>query len=226
MDPQLWNERIGRTKGASVGQLFPSLEERISFTITELARVFGVTVQAVHHWIQTGKLRRVTRVSKNGQFRIPRQEFVRLLRESGRSMPGLWEETQARRLKVLFVDDNAQIRRLVEEVSRSPQMPFLATTAGNVEDGIVLAAQILPDVIFLDYFFAKDRLRGDQALAFIRNAKAIRRMKVVGVSHDPRVGRKMLAAGADGFLEKPFSLGDLRECISSQVPQRREGSES
>jgi CheY-like chemotaxis protein len=96
-------------------------------------------------------------------------------------------------------------------------MPFVAKTAANVEDGIIVAAQFFPDVIFLDYYFAADRLRGDQALAFIRKAKAIREAKVVGVSNDPRIGKKMLAAGADGFLRKPFGLAEFGASLLEQT---------
>ncbi len=204
-------------KSALLREVFPRLEERKLFTITEVARVFGVTVQAVHHWIRVGRIRRATRLSRTGEYRIPRREFVRLLREGGRSVAGLWEAPEAHGLKVLYIDDNAQIRRLVEEIGRCSDMPFVAKTAPNVEDGIILAAQFLPDVIFLDYFFAKGRLRGDQALAFIRKAKAISKVKVVGVSMAPRIGRKMMAAGADGFLEKPFGVTEFRESILEQT---------
>ncbi len=201
----------------AVARLFPTLEERASFSITELARVFGVTVQAVHQWLKNGKLRGVTRTSARGNYRIPRREFVRLLRESGRSVPGIWEEPSPPRLKLLFIDDDPQIRRLVKDFSECRWIPLEAKTAPTVEDGIVLAAQFLPDVIFLDYFFADDRLRGDQALAFIRGAKARRKVRVVGMSCHARIGRKMLEAGADGFLRKPFTLGALKEAILAQT---------
>lgn len=212
-------------KATLLREVFPSIEERSRFTITEVARVFGVTVQAVHHWIEVGRVRRATRVSRKGQYRIPRQEFVRLLREAGRSVPGLWELLRARRTtKVLYIDDNAQIRLLVEEIARCRGMPFVAKTAPNVEDGIILAAQFLPEVIFLDYFFAEGRLRGDQALSFIRKAKAIRKVKVVGVSMDLQIGRKLMAAGADGFLRKPFGVADFRESILEQTARGLAGT--
>ncbi|MFN3486165.1 MAG: response regulator [Planctomycetota bacterium] len=221
MDPALWIERVGRTRGTPVDEVFPSLEDRSAFTIAEVARVFGVTVQAVHRWLHTGKLRRVTRMSERGQYQIPRQEFVRLLRESGRSVPGLWQDPQTRETKVLFIDDNAQLRRLVEEIARSPRMSFTVKTAPNFEDGIILAAQCLPDVVFLDTFFGKGRLDGDEALAFIRRAKAIQKVKVVAVSSDSEIGRKMMAAGADGFLRKPFGVTEFRASLLEQTAAAR-----
>lgn len=211
------------TKGVSVDEVFPSLEVRTIFTITEVARVFGVTVQAVHQWLRIGKIRRVTRTSKLGQYRIPRREFVRLLRESGRSVPGLWEKPRRSLAKVLLIDDYRPIRLMMEEGAGSSRLPFEFRTASNVEDGIILAAQFLPDVIVLDYFFRGDRLQGDQALAFIRKAKVIRKVRVVGMSSDPRIGQKMMVAGADGFLLKPFSLRELQESILSQIAGRKGG---
>ncbi len=201
-------------------RIFPRLEERDSFTITELAGVFGLTVQAIHQWLRIGRIRRVTRTSKKGHYRIPRPEFVRLLKESGRSVRGLWEKPRKRLAKVLLIDDSRHIRVMVREGAGSSLLPFDIKTAPNAEDGIVLAAQFLPDVIVLDYFFGNDRLQGDQALAFIRKAKAIRRTRIIAVDSDPRIGRKMLDAGADDFLRKPFSLGKLRESVVRQTTRQ------
>jgi CheY-like chemotaxis protein len=221
MDPALWIERVGRTRGTPVDEVFPSFEDRSAFTIAEVARVFGVTVQAVHRWLHTGKLRRVTRMSERGQYQITSQEFVRLLRESGRSVPGLWQDPQTRETKALFTDDNAQLRRLVEEIARSPRMSFTVKTAPNFEDGIILAAQCLPDAVFLDTFLGKGRLDGDEALAFIRRAKAIQKVKVVAVSSDSEIGRKTMAAGADGFLRKPFGVTEVRASFLEQTAAAR-----
>jgi CheY-like chemotaxis protein len=194
-------------------RLFPTVEERTTFSITEVARAFGVSVQAVHQWLRSGKLRRHSRTSAKGRYRIPRAEFVRLLRESGRPVQGLWEGGSVPRLRLLFIDDDRAIRKLVNDFSECHWIPLEARTAPNVEDGIVLASQFVPDIIFLDYFFADDRLRGDHALTFIRGAKAMRKVRVVGMSSDPRLGRKMEEAGADGFLRKPFTLAALKETI-------------
>jgi CheY-like chemotaxis protein len=202
---------------SSAASPFQRIEERSSFSITELADTFGVTVQAVHQWLKSGRLRKVFRTSKNGKFRIPRREFVRLLRESGCPVPGLWEPSKRRRARVLVVDEYRPLRRLVEEASRTRLLPFEVRTAQSVEDGIVLAAQFMPQVILLAESFERDRLQGVQALAFIRNARAIRKVRVIGVSASARVGRMLLEAGADAFLQKPFLLGELRASILSQL---------
>lgn len=159
----------------------------------------------------------MTRTSERGHYRIPRSEFVRLLKESGRTVPGLWEKPQSYLAKVLVIDDDQPIRVLMEEGAGSSLLPFEIRTAPNVEDGIVIAARFLPDVILLDYFIAEDRLRGDQALSFIRKAKDIRKVRVIGMSGFQRDGRKMLAAGADDFVQKPFSLRELQESILRQT---------
>lgn len=200
--------------------IFPRLEERTAFTITEVAGVFDVTVQAVHQWLRSGKIRRVTRTSEKGHYRIPRSELVRLLKESGRSVPGLWETPSNFLAKVLVIDDDRLIRVMMEEGAGSSLLPFEIRTAPNVEDGIIIAAQFLPDVILLDYFLADDRMRGDQALLFIRKAKTIRKVRVIGMSGFRRDRRRMLEAGADDFVQKPFSLRELQESILRQIQRR------
>jgi CheY-like chemotaxis protein len=212
-----WIERLGRSEGLPADRLFPSLEERPSFSFQDLARLFGVTVQAVHQWYRTGKLLKVARTSRRGQYRLPRREVIRLLQASGRSVTGLWENPKARQVKILFIDDDSPVRRFVEEISQTMRAPLLLRTAPNVEDGIMLAAEFLPDVLYLDYYFGRDRLRGDAAVAFIRKAKAIRDARLIAVASDSGIGRKMVAAGADEFIRKPFGAADLRASFQEQI---------
>jgi CheY-like chemotaxis protein len=196
---------------------FQRIEERNSFSIAELADTLGVTVQAVHQWLKSGRLRNVFRISKNGQYRIPRREFVRVLRESGCPVPGLWEPPKRRRARVLVIDGYRPLRRLVEEASRTRHLPFEVKTAQSVEDGVVLAARFMPQVILLAESFERDRLQGVQGLAFIRNARAIRKVRVIAVSASAKVGRELVEGGADAFLQKPFLLEELRDSILSQL---------
>lgn len=193
-------------------------EER-PFSISEVAKLFGVTVQAVHLWIKSGRLRKRTRTSERGTYQIPRSEVVRLLEAAGREVPGLWERRFA---KVLVIDDDPGIRKLVLAAGRRPAFPMTVEAASSVEDGIVLAARFQPDVILLDAAFSKDLLSGLEGLAFIRHATLIRKSKVIALVDHSRTAARFLKAGAEGVLQKPFGLSDLRSAIyralKSSVP--------
>jgi len=180
------------------------------FSILDVARLFGVTVQAVHVWMKSGRLRRWTRTSKKGNYLIPRSEVVRLLESAGREVPGLWERRFA---KVLVIDDDPGIRKLALAAGRNPAFPMSVETASNVEDGIVLAGSFLPDVILLDTFFSKDLLSGLEGLAFIRHATLIRKSKVIALVDHSRTAARFLKGGAEGVLRKPFGLAELRSSI-------------
>lgn len=191
--------------------------QRTHFRISEVAQVFGLTVQTIHFWLKTGRIRRYQRTSGQGSYMIPRAEFIRLLREAGLESPGLWERPRAR---VLLIDDDRLIREMAQDAAKSRLCPMEVRTAATAEDGLLLAAEFRPDVIVLDYFFSRDRLRGDQALAFIRKAKRTRSLRVIAVANDRRILQRMVRAGANGILLKPFDLGELREAIALQAALR------
>jgi CheY-like chemotaxis protein len=203
---------LSMNRWASEDSLDPS--KRAYFRISEVAQVFGLTVQTIHFWLKTGRIRRYQRTSNKGNYMIPRAEFVRLLREADLESPGLWEKS---RVRVLLIDDDRSIRELAQEAARSHHQPLELITAVTVEDGLLLASEFMPDIILLDYFLTKDGLRGDQALAFIRKAKRIRALRVIAVANNRRIAARMLNAGANSVLLKPFDLGEFREAIFAQA---------
>jgi CheY-like chemotaxis protein len=202
----------------SASHALPPLALTTAFRIPDLAELFGITVQSVHEWIQSGKIRRFARTSERGDYRIPKREVVRLLRLAGREVPGLWTR---RRVKLLVVDDYPPIRRLAEHGFRHAEPPFAVRTAATVEDGLVLAAQFEPDVILLDEIASGEGLSSEQALRFVRRSKVLKTVKVIATSADGRAAPRMLKAGADGFLEKPFGFRDLKEAVLGHLPALR-----
>jgi excisionase family DNA binding protein len=191
-------------------ELFPSLETRRLFTVAEAARLLVISVPGVHVWIRKGKIRRLTRVSKRGGYRIPRAEIIRILRSAGREVPGLWT---LRRTKVLLIDDDGPIRELVQAAFRTPAYAAQVETAATPEDGLLLVAQFRPDVILLDSFHPKTGISSDQALAIIRRAKILRGVRIISLCPGKGAAPKTSAPRPDAFLPKPFSTGELREAV-------------
>lgn len=201
-------DRVIRTPGA---------EPKTHFKISEVARIFGLTVQTLHYWLKRGRIRRRERTSERGQYLIPRRELVRLLSEAGLEVEGLWTRP---RPKVLLIDDDRSIRSFALAAGRSPSIPLHVKVADSVEDGLLLAAQFLPDVVFLDTTFTAGRLRGDQGLSFIRGTRLLGSTRVVALVPNQRTGAGMLKGGADGVLLKPFGLAEFRIAIFTQVKTR------
>jgi CheY-like chemotaxis protein len=188
----------------------PPFEDRLQFKLSEVAPLFGVTVQSVHYWIRSGRVRQVDRTSTRGTYLIPRDELVRMLSDAGLEVEGLWQRS---RVKVLLVEDDARVRSFAAQASRSSQFQFDLKTAKTVEDGLVAAARCGPGVLLLDTTFPAGKMRADQGLRFLRGTKELRSLRVVALVTHPRAGEAMKRAGANSYILKPFGLAELRQAI-------------
>jgi CheY-like chemotaxis protein len=187
------------------------------FKISELAELFGVIVQTVHYWVKTGRIRQSSgRRSGAATGSRGRRSSACSPRRAAR-WPGLWERV---RVRVLLIDDDPGIRRMLRDAARSPAFPMKVDSAETVEDGMLLAAQFQPEVILLDTFFSHDLLNGEEGVAFIRHAKLLQNAGVVAMVDDARSAARMTKAGADAILVKPFDLAELRTVIYRQWKAR------
>jgi two-component system KDP operon response regulator KdpE len=105
---------------------------------------------------------------------------------------------------VLVVDDEAQIRRFLQ-ISLEAH-GYRVHEARSGQEALAEAARLRPDVMILDL-----GLPDQDGLAVLRQLREWSRMPVVVLSvrdHDEdKVA--LLDAGADDYLTKPFSLGEL-----------------
>ena len=121
----------------------------------------------------------------------------------------------------LVIDDEPQIRRLLRVTLEANGYTVFDAVNGN--DGIVQAAQCRPDIILLD--LGLPDLDGVEVLKRIREWS---RVPVIVLSVRDREDDKIAAldAGADDFVTKPFSSGELlarlRTTLRRSQPQSAE----
>ncbi len=121
----------------------------------------------------------------------------------------------------LVIDDEPQIRRLLRVTLEANGYTVFDAVNGN--DGIVQAAQCRPDLILLD--LGLPDLDGVEVLKRIREWS---RVPVIVLSVRDREDDKIAAldAGADDFVTKPFSSGELlarlRTTLRRSQPQSAE----
>jgi DNA-binding NarL/FixJ family response regulator len=109
-------------------------------------------------------------------------------------------ETDAVRTTILIVDDNAQIRTLMREITA--QEPSLHVV-GEAEDGagaICLAQALQPDLMLLD--LVMPRVNGLEALRRIKAARPETKVIIVTVHDEDAYRQAAEASGADAFLLK------------------------
>jgi two-component system KDP operon response regulator KdpE len=113
---------------------------------------------------------------------------------------------------VLIIDDEPQIRRVVRNaLSRLPVRVIEAATAA---EGLDLAAAEQPVLIILDLGLP-DRDGGDVC----RDLRSFTKAPVIVLSarHSDREMERLLDAGADDYMTKPFSTIELAARIRAQL---------
>jgi two-component system, OmpR family, KDP operon response regulator KdpE len=107
-------------------------------------------------------------------------------------------------VKILVIDDEVQIRRLLRITLEAQGFSFFEAATGK--DGLVLAAMHRPDAIILDL-----GLPDDDGLNVLRRLREWGQMPVIVLSvrgsEEDKIA--LLDAGADDYLTKPFSGGEL-----------------
>ena len=118
--------------------------------------------------------------------------------------------------KILIVEDQADVRELIRMTLEIED--FDIHEADNGDAGLAAARSLRPDLVLLDVmmpgpldgFAVCSRLKGDPALGPVK----VIILSAKGQESDRRQGE---AAGADGYLPKPFSPRQLLDVVSSHL---------
>jgi len=116
--------------------------------------------------------------------------------------------------RVLYVDDNPLLTRLVERIFAAD--PTVAVqTAPDGATGISLAIAQPPDIVLLDLHLSD--MSGEALLQQLRADARTRSIPAVIVSGDtsPDTIERLIGLGAAAYLIKPFTSAQLRELIAA-----------
>jgi two-component system, cell cycle response regulator DivK len=105
---------------------------------------------------------------------------------------------------VLIVDDNEKNRKLARDVLSAAGLRTLEAAGGN--EAIALAAKCRPDVILLDLRLPD--MDGTDVARRLRGGSGTGRIPIVALSASPYAEGSdlLLAAGFDGYLQKPIDV--------------------
>lgn len=114
--------------------------------------------------------------------------------------------------RVLIVDDDAAIRRVLE-VGLTAR-GFEVTTASTGQDGVSEVALVAPDVVLLDL-----GLPDIDGVEVCRRVRSFSRVPIIVLSVEGAERRKIEALddGADDYVTKPFAMGELLARVRAAV---------
>jgi signal transduction histidine kinase/DNA-binding NarL/FixJ family response regulator len=118
-------------------------------------------------------------------------------------------------ISVLYIEDNPSNVRLVEKIfGLSSDLGLHVAREGS--SGVALARELHPDVILLDLHLPD--IPGEQVLAALRGDEDLADTPVIIVSADasPVQARRLQAAGANGYLTKPFDIDQLLAAVRTR----------
>ena len=121
--------------------------------------------------------------------------------------------------RVLYVEDNAVNVRLMQDLfALRPEVTLHVATNGR--DGLACARRLRPDLVLMDLDLPE--MDGLQVLQALRSDPLTAEMRCVAVSANalgPEV-RQALAAGFDGYITKPFPVGELFALLDATSADR------
>jgi two-component system KDP operon response regulator KdpE len=114
-------------------------------------------------------------------------------------------------MKILIVDDEIQIRRLIQ--TGLSGYGYKVITAANGHEALTTAAQQAPDIILLDISLGAP----PDGLEVCRRLREWTKTPIIilSVRGEERTKVEALDAGADDYLTKPFGMEELRARIGA-----------
>ena len=118
---------------------------------------------------------------------------------------------------ILYIEDNEQNLYLITYLLRAKGYDVIQARSG--EEGIALAQQRLPDLILLD--IQLPGMDGYEIARRLRSCPEVRRIPIVAVTSYAMVGdrEKALAAGCDGYIEKPIDPATFLLQVEIHLPR-------
>lgn len=186
-------------------------------TTREVGETLGVAVRTVQLWVESGVLPAWR--TAGGHRRIARSAVEKLMRERSEATQDVTIEIPPPLLKILVVEDDANLLNLYSQVVASWNFPVDLTTATNGFEGLLRIGQVVPDLVVAD--LNMPGMDGFQMLRSLkRNGAGFDRLKVVVISAltpEEIQERGGLPKGVT-FFAKPVHYGELQALVRSMLP--------
>ena len=185
------------------------------FTTGEAAKVCKVSQQTIIRCFDNGSLKGF-RVPGSRFRRIPRDLLFQFMQENGIPTDAL----ESGKRKVLIVDDDEELVELLVDVFERDKR-FDIRTANNGFDAGMTVKEFRPDLVVLDVMLPD--INGQEVCQTIRSDKSLEKVRVIcisGMVEQDKIA-DLKVAGANEFLQKPFTVDSLLDCACDQLEIER-----
>jgi len=174
------------------------LPEKI-YTTYQIGKFCQVNIRTVIRWIETGKLKAYA--TPGGHRRVKWSDLINFLTQNRMPIPRELEE--AKRKKILVVDDDPDFLDIVTKILQNVPDVEIKTTSSGFDAG-VLVAEWYPDLILLDFIIPD--LDGFEVTRKIRRNPRLKKIPIIAVTSisDPAELEKVKTSGVDTLVTKPI----------------------
>lgn len=172
-------------------------------TTFEISRLLHVNPTTVQNWTRKGMLPFYTTPGGHRRVRLP--DLLTFIDEYQFPLP---EELKTPRRRVLIVDDEPSFLEVVKQgIMRTAAAEWEVFTSPNGIDALMLIGDIKPHLVLLDILLPD--IDGFEVCRRIKERAPSTR--IISMSGNPAelIAERILAAGADRFIPKPFTISKI-----------------
>ena len=174
-----------------------------TYSTFDVARMLEVVPGTVANWVDSGRLKAFTTLG--GHRRITREDLLAFSKKNSMPVPGLMGQASGKK-RILVVEDDEKLLKLILKAFKTLPEYELLKAADGFQAGQMLEGQ-RPDLVILDIMLPD--INGFKVCEHIklknRNTRVI---AMTGYDSD-EVKKKIMDAGADAYLIKPFLFKTL-----------------
>lgn len=176
-----------------------NLRNKEWLTPNEVAELLLVSPVTVRQWAQKGKLEARTTAGGHRRFSIDSVRQFAVKEGMAARLNGIANRS------ILVVDDDDQLNRFLVELFKSRDEGALVESASNGFEAGSKVQQVMPDVVLLDIMMPG--MDGFEVCERLKTNVDTMHIQVIAMSgyHSQENEERVMNAGADQFLKKPFS---------------------
>ena len=175
------------------------------FSTFEVAKMLELSPGTVANWVDAGRLRAFTTLG--GHRRIKAEDLKTFLEENKMPVPGELSKRMSGAKKILIVEDDVKLQKLIERFFRDARKNWEVFTATDGFQAGSLVGSEKPDVVLLDIMLPD--FNGFKVCEIIKASNKHTLVIAVTGYDSEEIKAKILAAGADDYFVKPFKFEQL-----------------